>query len=153
MTLKAYYPLLLFGLSLLSACKKQSAETESKLSAKELITNPYDSTDNTKAPVIAFSYTKYDFGKIITGDKVNHTFRFKNIGKSPLIIESAVSSCGCTVPQFSNKPVAPGDSGTVQVQFDSNGKLGQQTRTVTLVTNTNPSRIMLTLNGNVVEYQ
>ncbi|WP_439880958.1 DUF1573 domain-containing protein [Pontibacter sp. MBLB2868] len=101
------------------------------------------------APVIAFAETTYDFGTIKQGEVVEHTFQFTNTGKSPLIIESASASCGCTVPEPPKEPIAPGETGNIKVQFNSTGKVGQQSPTVTVRANTVPNITQVSLKGTV----
>ncbi|HRR94485.1 MAG TPA: DUF1573 domain-containing protein, partial [Bacteroidales bacterium] len=64
--------------------------------------------------VIVFSEYEHDFGKIAAGEKVAAIFTFTNAGKGPLIINSVTTSCGCTASKYSRKPVAPGQSGTIE---------------------------------------
>jgi hypothetical protein len=102
------------------------------------------------APVISFAETTYDFGSIKQGEIVEHTFQFTNTGKSPLIIESASASCGCTVPESPKEPIAPGQTGKIKVQFNSTGKSGQQSPVVTVRANTVPNITQVSLKGEVV---
>lgn len=99
--------------------------------------------------VISFKETVYDFGTIKQGEVVNHTFTFTNTGKQPLIIENASASCGCTVPEWTKTPIAPGDKGEVKVQFNSTGKFGQQAPMVTIRANTEPNITQVSLKGTV----
>ncbi len=101
------------------------------------------------APVITFQEQEYDFGTIKQGEVVNHTFKFTNTGKSPLIIESATASCGCTVPQPPTEPIAPGESSQIEVTFNSTGKMGQQYPTITVRANTQPNIVKVSMKGNV----
>ncbi len=102
------------------------------------------------APLIVFKEEKHDFGKIMEGEKVSYSFVFKNTGGSDLVISSAQGSCGCTVPHYPEGPIKPGAEGKVDVVFDSHGKSGMVQKTVTLVTNCNPSTKMLTINSTVI---
>ena len=86
-------------------------------------------------PIIKFEEKIYNFGKIIQGDTVEHTFVFQNIGTEPLKITSARGSCGCTIPSYSSEAIKPGGKGEVFVRFKSAGKRGMQNKTVTLMTN------------------
>ncbi|HEY0091074.1 MAG TPA: DUF1573 domain-containing protein, partial [Flavobacterium sp.] len=61
-----------------------------------------------KYPVMTFSEPEHDFGSINKGDKVTHSFEFKNTGEADLIISDAKATCGCTVPEFPKDPIAPG---------------------------------------------
>jgi hypothetical protein len=100
-------------------------------------------------PVITFEHTNYDFGTIKEGDKVSHSFKFTNNGKADLIIGDARGNCGCTVPKYPTQPIEPGESGVIDVVFNSVGKHGKQNKSVTLVTNCIPSTRVLTITGEV----
>ena len=103
----------------------------------------------TEAPVMKFAETSYDFGSIQEGEVVTHTFAFTNTGKTPLVIERAFASCGCTVPDWPRKPVAPGASGEIKVEFNSRGKAGPQQKTITINANTQPRESVVSLVGIV----
>ena len=98
---------------------------------------------------IAFEHTDFDFGTVEDGEKVTHTYKFKNTGNEPLIISNAKGSCGCTVPKYSSDPIAPGGSGEIVVEFDSKGKPGKQTKRVTVTANTVPAQTFLNITGTV----
>ena len=101
------------------------------------------------APVMSFEQTEYDFGTVKQGEVVNHTFEFTNTGSTPLIIENASATCGCTVPDWTREPVAPGGKGQIAVQFNTTGKMGQQNPTVTVRANTQPDIVKVSMKGNV----
>lgn len=98
---------------------------------------------------IKFDNIKYDWGTVKQGDAMNHTFKFTNTGKSPLVISNAKASCGCTVPNWTKDPVAPGKTGEIKVKFDSSGKNGAVTKTITVTANTEPENTVLTITGKV----
>lgn len=98
---------------------------------------------------IEFEHTDFDFGTVTDGEKVKHVYKFKNTGNEPLIISSAKGSCGCTVPKFSTDPIPPGGSGQIDVEFDSKGKPGKQTKRVTVTANTVPAQTFLNITGTV----
>jgi len=99
---------------------------------------------------IAFAETEFDFGSVDQGEKVSHVYKFTNTGSEPLIISSAKGSCGCTVPKWPKDPIAPGQSGEIQVEFDSKGKKNQQNKKVTITANTNPPQSFIYLKGEVI---
>ncbi|QPH39479.1 DUF1573 domain-containing protein [Pedobacter endophyticus] len=103
------------------------------------------------APVIVFERDVYDFGKIAQGEKVLHEFKFRNTGKSPLIISNATATCGCTVPQIPGEPILPGKEGKINVVFNSEGKMGVQDKVVTVTSNANPNIATVHLVGEVLE--
>ncbi|NJL76399.1 MAG: DUF1573 domain-containing protein [Saprospiraceae bacterium] len=98
---------------------------------------------------MTFAETTFDFGTVKDGEKVRHVYKFKNTGKEQLVISNAKGSCGCTVPQWPQAPIAPGGSGEIIVEFDSKGKPGLQTKTVTITANTEPAVSTLTITGTV----
>jgi hypothetical protein len=102
------------------------------------------------AALITFNEEKHDFGKITQGEKVSYSFVFKNTGGSDLVISSAQGSCGCTVPSYPHVPVKPGETSKIDVVFNSEGKSGLVQKTVTLVTNCNPSTKVLTISATVI---
>ena len=91
-----------------------------------------------------------DFGTIIEGETIDLEFRIKNSGAGSLIITHANASCGCTKLDFPKDIIEEGGTDVVKVTFDSKGKLGKQTKTITLVTNATPSEKNLTITGEVI---
>jgi hypothetical protein len=103
------------------------------------------------AAVMSFETGDYNFGKITQGEKVSYSYKFKNIGKSPLIILNATATCGCTVPEVPKEPIKPGAEGEIKVVFDSNGKSGMQDKVITVTSNAQPHIASLHLTGEVKE--
>ncbi|MBN8702111.1 MAG: DUF1573 domain-containing protein [Bacteroidetes bacterium] len=149
MNTKYTHILILVATFFLFSCKQQ--ETNKEITT-DLVTNPLSATDanNSAIPVIEFEKSEHDFGKISQGEKVSHSFKFKNTGKADLLIASAQGSCGCTVPTFSDKPIVPGAEGTIDVIFDSEGKEGKVSKTITVVTNSNPSTQILKISTEII---
>ena len=87
------------------------------------------------APVASFEPTTFDFGEMNQGDKKTHTFTLTNNGKSELIIRRVRSSCGCTAVAPSKSVIAPGETAPIKVTFDSRGKRGRQSKSITVITN------------------
>ncbi len=92
-------------------------------------------TDLANSPVATFNTTSYDFGDMKSGDKKEYTFELANKGKRDLIIRNVRSSCGCTAVSPSKNVIAPGETAPIKVVFDSTGKKGRQSKTVTVITN------------------
>ncbi|RZK44202.1 MAG: DUF1573 domain-containing protein [Pedobacter sp.] len=120
--------------------------------------NNNESTSNTAAPsadapVVKFEKDIFDFGIITDGESVSHEFKFKNVGKSPLIISDASATCGCTVPEYPTKPIKPGESGIIKIVFNSTGKVGLQDKVVSIISNANPSLATVHVVGEVKEKQ
>jgi hypothetical protein len=112
--------------------------------------NPTEITETQQGPKLVFEETEHQFGKINQGDKVKHTFVFKNTGDAPLIINSASGSCGCTVPEGPHEPILPGTTGEVHVVFNSAGKRGLQNKSVTLNTNEGETPVRIYIKGEVI---
>lgn len=91
----------------------------------------------------------YNFGSVQDGAIVEYSYRFKNTGTTPLIINSATGSCGCTVPEKPEQPILPGETGFIKVKFDSNGRVGATHKTVTITSNAVPEFPVLELTGDV----
>ena len=102
------------------------------------------------APEAKFSEKTHDFGDIKQGDKKDYTFTLTNSGKSDLIIRNVRSSCGCTAVAPASKVIAAGESAPIKVTFNSRGKRGRQSKTITVITN-DPKRptTMLRITSNV----
>ena len=104
-----------------------------------------------KAANMEFTDKNFDFGKLKQGQSVQHEFKFTNTGKSDLVIHKVKASCGCTATMLSNEIIAPGEEGTIKVNFNSAGKSGAQNKTVTLITNDpNHPREILWIRGEVI---
>lgn len=101
------------------------------------------------AAVLTFENVSHDFGKIKAGEKVQYDFYFTNTGKTPLIINSATATCGCTVPETPKEPIQPGSKGVIKVIFDTTGKTGMQDKVITVTSNGNPSSVEVHLKGEV----
>ena len=102
-----------------------------------------------KMPVISFEKTTYDFGEVIEGERLTYAFKFKNTGKSNLIIYSSEATCGCTTSQPPKAPVRPGESGEITVTSDSKGQKGKVEKRILVGANTYPSETILTITANV----
>jgi Protein of unknown function (DUF1573) len=99
---------------------------------------------------IFFNEYEHDFGKVTAGEKTAYVFTFENRGNAPLVISSATPSCGCTVSKYSKKPVAPGGTGSIEVIFDSSGRNGRQTKTITVMSNATKPVVMIRITGEVL---
>ena len=99
---------------------------------------------------IEFEKSKHDFGQVKPGSKVTKKFKFKNTGDNPYVIQNAKGSCGCTVPQYPKKPIGPGETGKITVNYNPGKKVtGVQNNSVTLTGNTEPRKTKLRIKANV----
>jgi rhodanese-related sulfurtransferase len=103
------------------------------------------------APVITAGGAVYDFGTVIEGAFVTHTFVLTNSGDATLTITRVTTSCGCTTTDLSQTSLAPGDSVNLDVNFDSVGFGGQTVTKLIYVESNDPTqpKFVLQLKGNV----
>lgn len=145
--MKALYMIFASAMLLGTSCKEESKE----ISTND-ITNTQTADGSTKGslPNMKFEDETHDFGRITQGEKVSYAFKFKNTGSSNLIISSASGSCGCTIPEYPKKPINPGEEAVINVVFNSEGKSGMSDKSVTLVTNCEPSTKILYIKANII---
>jgi hypothetical protein len=126
-------------LAILSACNSAPKE-DSKLDSAAIETD----SPNVKEPKLDFGNNmSHDFGTIVEGEKVEHTFKFTNTGDADLVISSATASCGCTIANWPKEPIAPGETNEIKVEYNSAGKSAMQTKDITILANTNPVKTIL----------
>ena len=157
--MKTLKVILCFFISVSFSCndlvKKVEDEKADRISAK-LVNNPITAEKDKQTvplPELSFDKLRHNFGKINQGESVSHQFVFTNTGQAELIINNAKGSCGCTVPKWPRKPIAPGESEEIKVTFNSAGKSGKQSKTITLVTNAIPNTTVLTISANILTEQ
>ena len=100
--------------------------------------------------IIEFEKTKHDFGTVNEGGPITYEFKFTNKGKVPLTITNVKASCGCTTPGWTKEPVQPGKTGVISAQYNTVNRPGAFTKTVTVMANTEPAMMVLTITGNVL---
>jgi hypothetical protein len=110
--------------------------------------NADGSADSAKA-VIVFNEYEHNFGKVKEGEKVTYTFSFENKGAGSLVIMSALTSCGCTVPKYDKKPIPSGKGGKLEVRFDTQGRDGMQTKTIAVNSNATVPVVILKITADV----
>ena len=134
----------------LASCGDGSTKNEGL--SGDIVKNPHsaDGMEKTNMPVLSFEKDFHDFGKLIQGEKVSFGFKFTNTGKSDLIISRVSSSCGCTVPEYPKTAIKPGETKKIDVKFDSENRRGFQNKTVTIVSNAQPSTQILRIKAQIV---
>jgi hypothetical protein len=118
----------------------------------DVIQNPNTANgkaDMSQLPSFTFEAEYHDFGKIMQGETVSYPFKFRNSGKTDLIIADVSTSCGCTVPSYPKAPIHPGQDGVVKVSFNSAGKHGFQNKSIVIVANTQPNTVILRIKAEV----
>lgn len=101
---------------------------------------------------ITFNKKSHDFGTINEADgDVTCEFEVTNTGDAPLLLIRAVSSCGCTVPEFSKEPIRPGQKGIITVTYHAKGRPGPFTKSIRVYDNSVPNHVsQITITGNVL---
>jgi len=105
-------------------------------------------TDTGKA-ILIFKEYEHSFGKVEEGEKIGYVFSFENQGTGNLVIQNAITSCGCTVSKYDRKPIAPGKSGKLEVIFDTSDRNGPQTKTITVKSNATVPAVILKITADV----
>lgn len=98
---------------------------------------------------LALSEPSFDFGTIKKGDVVEHVFEVTNTGKNPLIISNVQPTCGCTVPEFTKSPIAPGQKGAIKLEFNSSNFEGVVHKSAEVYANVAKVPIELTFTANI----
>jgi hypothetical protein len=101
-------------------------------------------------PKIELLNPVYDFGSVLQGQQVNHSFKIKNSGRGDLVINKVQTSCGCTVAEPTKKRLKQGEDAEIGVMFDTRHQKGHRVRTITALTNDpQMSNAAMTLQGDV----
>jgi len=101
--------------------------------------------------LIAFSVIEYDFGKIKEIDgPVKYKFEFTNKGTAPLIINNVEASCGCTTPEWSKKPILPGQKEYILAIYDPKNRPGKFEKNITIYSNDVEGEKILIISGEVI---
>ena len=108
-----------------------------------------------KPAQIQFDKTVHNFGTFSEKEpKVTCTFTYTNVGESPLVINQAIASCGCTVPEYTKTPVKPGETGEIKVTYNGTGKFpGHFKKSITVRTNGAVEMTRLYIEGDMTEAQ
>jgi hypothetical protein len=116
---------------------------------KQQAENKNQQQSNQATTTVKFDKTSHDFGTIPQKTKVEEIFTFTNTGDEPLVINNAKGSCGCTVPEYPEPPIRPGEQSGITVAYSSSNRKGKQRNSVTINANTDQSPLKLTISANV----
>ncbi len=106
-----------------------------------------------KPAEIKFDKTTHNFGTFSEKDpKVTCTFTYTNVGEQPLVVNQAIASCGCTVPEYTKEAVKPGEKGEIKVTYNGTGKFpGHFKKSITVRTNGAVEMTRLYIEGDMTE--
>lgn len=99
--------------------------------------------------VLKFNKEVHDFGKLSEGPLATYKFEVTNTGTAPVVISNAQASCGCTTPEFSKDAIMPGGKSVIKVGYNTSGRPGAFTKTITVMSNAENSSVILTIKGEV----
>lgn len=103
-----------------------------------------------KVAKIEFKTDTIDYGTIEKGSDGVRVFEFTNTGNAPLIISNVKSTCGCTVPKKPDGPILPGETGKIEVKYDTN-RVNPIRKTITVTSNAETPTVALKIKGLVVD--
>ena len=126
-TLKLFLLMCLFSLTTTQAQNLETAKTSASINFENEI---------------------IDYGTIIQNSDGLRIFTFTNTGNAPLIISEVKTSCGCTVPTYSKEAILPGETGEINIKYDTK-RLGSFNKTITVLSNANLSRKTLKIKGTI----
>lgn len=99
---------------------------------------------------VEFDTYTFDFGKINEVDgEVKHLFKYKNVGKEYFVIYNISTTCGCTIPTYSKRPLASGASGELVIAFDPIGQTGRVEKKIIISANVPGGAVELTIKAVV----
>ncbi len=130
---------ILTGLIIIAGCQSESTETTSGKQPLEVpVAIDADNTvmDSSNYTTVQWIDSLVDFGTVKDGEKADINFRFKNTGNKPLIVQSVVPGCGCTVPEYTKEPVMPGGEGFIKAVFNSVGQPPTVHKSINVAMNT-----------------
>lgn len=111
---------------------------------------PFSNQAQTAKSKITFDKLQHNFGTFKEELGVQTvSFNFKNDGAVPLILNNVQASCGCTTPEWTREPVAPGAKGLIKVSYDPRNRPGVFNKTIRVSSNAENADVVLTILGEV----
>ena len=102
-------------------------------------------------PEMKFDKSEHDYGSVKEEIEVALSeFEFINTGKTPVVIQRVITSCGCATPSYTREPVLPGKKGKVKVAYNTIHRPGTFRKSVRVYTNVPDTVYTLTIKGHVI---
>ena len=98
---------------------------------------------------IKFEETIIDYGEVEFESDGKRIFKFKNVGNAPLVFQRISSSCGCTIPKKPEKPIEPGETGEIEVEYDTK-RVGLFMKAISVISNSKNPSTVLRIKGEVL---
>jgi len=144
--MKKLFTLLFIGVISLNI----NAQTKAKAVKTAKKSNDFTIKKDPNAGIFQFESELIDYGTIQQNADGKREFKFKNVGKSPIIISRAKGSCGCTVPTWPKKPIMPGESAVIGVKYATN-RVGAFSKSITLFSNASEPTKVIRIKGKVLK--
>lgn len=104
-----------------------------------------------KAAHIEFKETLHDFGQLPLKSDASCEFTFRNTGETPLVLSKVRASCGCTVPEWPEEPVLPGEEGVIKVKYTTVHRPNVINKAVIVHSNADNKQVILRIKGEIVK--
>lgn len=99
--------------------------------------------------VFHFEEEVIDYGTISQNDNGIRSFKFTNRGRAPIVISKVKTTCGCTIPTYSKQAILPGETGTIDIKYDTK-RVGSFSKSITVISNADQSQKKLRIKGQVI---
>lgn len=142
---------LAFALSAACFSGATYAQSDTEKQPASFILDESGNLTETTAPVIEFETETHDFGTVDEGPKIEYEFHFKNTGKEPLVLSNVKPSCGCTTPEWSKEPIAPGASSVIKAIYNTQGRPGPFNKSITITSNAYTPTKRIFIKGEVTK--
>mgnify|MGYP005846438385 CR=1 FL=1 len=130
-----------------TAFAQEKTKTAAPAANKEVSTTAADVKKD--GPAMNFKFTEHNFGELEEGPKASVDFVFTNTGTKPLILTDVKASCGCTTPDWPKEPIAPGQTSKIKVEYNTQGRPGDFTKSITITSNESDQPKMIYIKGKV----
>lgn len=105
---------------------------------------PQATSTTLTADNLAFGNESHNFGNVAEGPTADYTFTFRNTGKEPIILQKVQPACGCTAADYSKEPILPGKEGYVKASYNTQGRPGPFTKTISVLSNAGAKTLTFT---------
>lgn len=147
-------PAIIFSLFIVAAAALIAISKKDPVPVKPVVVKEFAPADpGIPLTTVEFSNPVQNMGKVKNGESVNIEYRFTNTGNEMLIIKDVSASCGCTVPEKPQEPIAPGKSGVIKATFDSRNREGLNHKVLTVYANTRETKHELSFDVEVSPIQ
>lgn len=93
----------------------------------------------------------FDAGEVIKGEMITAKFTIKNTGEYPLVLGEVKGGCSCTVAEYPEEPIQPGDTGEILAHVNTNETgIGPLNKSVNIVANTEKSITTVVVRASVM---